>query len=172
MTTETLDINPVLSATEEAISELTELMKGVQENKVNTIPYKGSWTAPQLLRHVTKSLHGMAGALGMEAKQAPRDPSVRVEQLKIIMQDSSNKLTPPDFIVPEEMIYEKNASIQALNSSFIDFKKIAESAKLNDLIEGFPLGPITKFEIIHFVLYHTQRHLQQMKRICEALEEL
>ena len=170
MTTKTLDTNETLSATADVISELTDLMLSVDEDKVNTIPYDGSWTAPQLLRHVTKSINGMTKAMHKDAKPAERNPGERIEELKKIFLDFSKKLTQPDFIVPEELIYEKQSSIEELNKSFNRFKESADNANLDDLVEGLPLGPITKLEIIHFVLYHTQRHLHQMKKICEALK--
>ena len=170
MTTRTLDTNETLSATAVAISELTDLMLAVDEDKINTIPYDGSWTAPQLLRHVTKSINGMTKAMHMDAKPAERNPGERIEELKKIFLNFSKKLTQPDFIVPEELIYEKQSSIEELNKSFNRFKESAVNANLDDLVVGLPLGPITKLEIIHFVLYHTQRHLHQMKKICEALK--
>ena len=145
-------------------------MLAVDEDKINTIPYDGSWTAPQLLRHVTKSINGMTKAMHKDAKPAERNPGERIEELKKIFLNFSKKLTQPDFIVPEELIYEKQSSIEELNKSFNRFKESAGNANLDDLIEGLPLGPITKLEIIHFVLYHTQRHLHQMKKICEALK--
>jgi hypothetical protein len=92
-----------------------------------------------------------------------------VDQLKKIFLDFSKKLTQPDFIVPEDRIYEKESAVEELNTSFSRFKESTVGANLDDLIEGLPIGPVTKLEIIHFVLYHTQRHLYQMKRICEAL---
>jgi len=45
-----------------------------------------------------------------------------------------------------------------------------KTVNANELITGLPLGPITKLEIIHFIFYHFQRHLIQMKRITEALK--
>ena len=146
-------------------------MLSVDENRINTIPYEGSWTAPQLLRHVTKSINGMAKAMDMDAKPAERDPGERIEELKKIFLDFSKKLKSPDFIVPEEGTYERQSTIDKLNESFNQFKEKANSENLNDLVEGLPLGPITKLEIIHFVLFHTQRHLHQMKKICKALKD-
>ncbi len=172
MATGNLDTNKVTSATADAISELTDLMAAVNEDKVNTIPYEGSWTAPQLLRHVTKSINGMTKALHMEAKPAERNQGKRIEELKKVFLDFSIKLTQPEFIVPEEMIYKKQVSIEELNKSFNLFKESAESAKLYELVKCLLFGPITKLEITHFVLYHTQRHLHQMKKICEALKNI
>jgi phage-related protein len=170
MTTTTSNTNEILSTTSDAVDQLSGLMSAVDDNKVNTIPYEGSWTAPQLLRHVTKSINGMTQAMHMDAKPAERDPGERIEQLKAIFLDFSKKLTQPEFIRPEEQVYEKQSSIEELKASFSQFKESAANANLNDLIDGLPLGPITKLEIIHFVLYHTQRHLHQMKNICAALK--
>ena len=170
MAAATSNSNEILSATSDAITELTDLMQAVDDNKVNTIPYDGSWTAPQLLRHVTKSINGMTKAIHMDAKPAERDPGERIEQLKTIFLDFSKKLTQPEFIKPEEQVYEKQASIEELKTAFHQFKESAGHTNLDELVEGLPLGPITKLEIIHFVLYHTQRHLHQMKRICAALK--
>lgn len=169
MTTETSATSEILTATGDAIAQLTELMSAVDEEKVNTIPYEGSWTAPQLLRHVTKSINGMTRAMQTDAKPANRDPSERIDQLKSIFLDFSKKLTQPEFIVPEDRVYEKQPAIEELNKSFNRFKESAVSVNSHELVEGLPLGPITKLEIIHFVLYHTQRHLHQMKKICNAL---
>ena len=113
----------------------------------------------------------MAKAMLMDAKPAERDPGERIEELKKVFLDFSKKLNSPDFIVPEEGTYERQPTIEKLNESFNQFKLNANSANLNDLVEGLPLGPITKLEIIHFVLFHTQRHLHQMKKIYETLKD-
>ena len=170
MVTEILDKNEIFTATGEAVSQLTALMLSVDENQINSIPYENSWTAPQLLRHVTKSINGMAKAMLMDAKPAGRDPGERIEELKKIFLDFSHKLQSPEFIVPEEGNYERQPAIDTLNNAFNQFKENANSADLNGLVQGLPLGPITKLEIIHFVLFHTQRHLNQMKKICEAIK--
>ena len=171
MTTASSDKNEILAATAETVSQLVKLMSSVDDKNINTIPYEGSWTAPQLLRHVTKSIDGMATAIRANAKSAERDPGERIEELKKVFLDLSKKLKSPEFIVPEEGNYEKQPAINDLDRSFIQFKDNANKANLDDLVEGLPLGPITKLEIIHFVLFHTQRHLQQMKKICDALKE-
>ena len=171
MIIEALDTDNILLATSGAVSELSNLMEAVKEEKVNSVPFHGSWTAPQLLRHVSKSIKKMAKAIQMEARLAKRDPRERIEELKNVFLDFSKKLTQPDFLIPETQVYEKKSAIDELNKSFSEFRKNAYTANLNEIVEGLPLGPITKLEIIHFVLFHTQRHLHQMKKICEALKK-
>ena len=172
MATGTFNKNEILTETGEVISQLIDLMMNVDETKINTIPYEGSWTAPQLLDHVTKSISGIGQAMLKDAKPAGRDPGERIEELKKIFLDFSKKMKSPEFIVPEEGDYDREATIEKLSKSFNQFKDNANKANLDELVEGLPLGPITKLEIIHFVLFHTQRHLHQMKKICEALKNV
>ena len=170
MITETSGKQEILTAIDEAVSELQSLIAFLDESKINTVPYKDSWTAGQLFRHVTKSTNGMAKVMRMNTKPAERDPGEKIPMLKKAFLDFSHKMKSPDFIIPEEGPYLKQASIEELNSSFEQLKENTNKANLTDMTEDLPLGAITKLEMLHFVLYHTQRHLHQMKKICVALE--
>ncbi len=159
----------LFSGIDKTVTELLDLVFYLDADKINTVPYKDSWTAAQLLRHVTKSTVAMAKGMDAPGKPPEREPDARVAELEKVFLDFSTKLNAPDFIVPEEGTYEKDRSMQELKTAFDKLKENANKADLNTLLEGLPLGPITKLEILHFSLYHTQRHLQQMKRIVEAL---
>ena len=172
MITETSNKNELLTAIEEEVSQLRNLVSSLDEDRINSIPYKHSWTAGQLLRHVTKSTNGMTKAMRMESKPAERDAGEKIPGLKKTFLDFSSKMKSPEFIIPEEGPYEKHVAIEELNKSFELLKENANNANLTDIVEGLPLGAITKLEILHFVLYHTKRHLHQMKKICDALNEL
>ena len=159
----------LLPEIDKTVTELLDLMFFLDEDKINTVPYKDSWTAAQLLRHVTKSTIGMAKAMAAPDKPPGSEPDARLPELQSVFLDFSTKLNSPEFIVPEAGPYEKDRSMQELKLAFDKLKDNASKRDLNSLVEGLPLGPITKLEILHFSLYHTQRHLQQMKRIVDAL---
>ena len=55
MITETSPKNELLTAIDEAISELVGIVSPMDEKKINEVPYKDSWTVGQLFRHVTKT---------------------------------------------------------------------------------------------------------------------
>jgi hypothetical protein len=171
MITDASDKNELLIAIEDALSQLLGLMSSLDEGKINIVPYKDSWTAGQLFRHVTKSNNGMSKAMRMESKPAERDAGEKIPELRKTFLDFSHKMKSPEFIVPEEGPYEKQASIEALNKSFEKLKESTNNATLTDMADNLPLGAITKLEVLHFVLYHTQRHLHQMNKICDALKK-
>lgn len=170
MITETSAKDELFGAIDKAVSEMAGLIAALDEDQINFVPYKDSWTAGQLLRHVTKSTNGMGKAMGTKSKHAERDPGEKIPQLKKAFLDFSTKMKSPDFIIPEEGQYEKKTSINDINKSFEQFKDNTNKANLHDIVEGLPLGEITKLEILHFVLYHTQRHLHQLKKIYDVLK--
>ena len=170
MITENSDKRELLTAIDEAVSGLQELMSSLEENLVNTVPYKDSWTAGQLFRHVAKSTKGIARIMRTDGTPAERDAGERIPELKKSFLNFSIKMQSPEFIIPETGPYEKGAIIEEMNKSFKLLQESTNTANLSGLVDGLPLGAITKLEAIHFVLYHTQRHLHQMKKICDAVK--
>lgn len=159
----------LISEIDKTVTNLLDQMSSLDESKINIIPYQDSWTAAQLLRHVTKSTAGMARSMNAAYQPPGREPDLRIPELQKVFLDFTTKLNSPEFIIPEDGPYEKDQSMQELKIAFNKLKENARNVDLNSLVEGLPLGPITKLEILHFSLYHTQRHLNQMKRIIEAL---
>ena len=100
---------------------------------------------------------------------AERDPGERILGLKQNFLDITKTMQSPAFIVPEKMHYNKESLIIEFEAALAPLTKLKD-VNLNELITGLPLGPITKLEIVHFIFYHLQRHLIQMKRITEALK--
>jgi hypothetical protein len=115
-------------------------MSSLDENKINTVPYKDSWTAGQLFRHVTKSTSTMAKAMRTKSKPAEGGAGEKISELKKTFLDFSKKLKSPDFIVPEEGVYERRATIEELNNSFKLLNQNATDASLTDMVENLPLG--------------------------------
>mgnify|MGYP001612942603 CR=1 FL=1 len=151
------------------ITQLTQQVASLEDKDFNKIPFEGSWNAGQLLRHVTKSIDGMANLMLVPAAPVDRNPEQKIAELRGIFLNYENKMEAPEFIVPEDEAYKKQQSIDELNQSFKRLNVNAEHANLNDLIEDLPFGATTKLEILHFVLFHTQRHQHQLQKICAAL---
>lgn len=169
MTSETLDKASLFSSLDEAASQLHELMAPLDESKLNVIPYPGSWTAGMLYRHVTKVIDNITRALQKPSKPAERDADEKVSELKKTFLDFSTKMKSPDIAIPEEGVYQKQDVLDKLQVSVSRFKEAAANQDGNELVTGLPVGDVTKLELLHFVLYHTQRHLNQMRKIVDAL---
>jgi hypothetical protein len=157
-------------AVREAVAALRNVLLSLDEQAMNTVPFNDSWTAAQVAQHVSKSTNFMAKAMATEPKDARRRPDEKIPELKKIFLDFSTKLKSPDFIIPEEGHYAKEAVTEKLDRAFERLQENVGHANLNDLVENLPFGPTTKLELLHFVVYHTQRHLNQLTKIAGALK--
>ncbi len=169
MTTETVNKADLLNEIDDTVSELVEVMTSLDEDEVNMIPYKDGWTAGQLFQHITKSTERLSGAMEKEGVAADRDPFEQVNDLKKTFLDFSAKMKSPGFVVPEDDTYVKIDAIKKMGGAFQRLKESIKDKDLSVVVKGSSLGDATKWELLHFVLYHTQRHLHQMKKIHEAL---
>src|SRR4029450_12153777 len=96
------------------------------------------------------------------------DPSEKILPLKQNFLDITKKMQSPQFIVPEKKEFDKPSLITEFEAALSPLTRL-KNVNANELITDLPLGPTTKLELLHFILYHLQRHLIQMKRITEAL---
>jgi hypothetical protein len=169
---ETGTINPteLFASLDETTSELKQLIASIDETAVNTVPFKDSWTPAQLIVHVTKSNKAIAQGLNMNGNNTERDPEAGVPKLKKMFLDFDIKYQSPQFIVPEEKEYNKEEIITAFQNSVERLQHVRNNINLSEMINLPPFGEVTKLEILHFVLYHTKRHIHQLKNIIHILQ--
>ena len=170
MIANSLNTKELFISLDDASSQLLNMIASLSEAELNDVPFKNSWTAAQLASHVTKSNSSISQALNIEAKPAERDPAERVQELKRMFLDFTTKFQSPDFISPMQGSYEKEILISKLNRSVERLKEAARKVNLTDIINLPAFGEITKFELLHFVLYHTKRHIHQLKNIMRIIE--
>jgi hypothetical protein len=155
---------------EEASLAVLQLANSFSEKGFNTVPFEGSWTAAQVIDHITKSNKSIVQALNLEGKPAGRKPDERTPELAKIFLDFTTKMKSPDFILPTQDNYPKASLIMSLESSVEKLKETAGNTSLSGAIEHPAFGEITKLELLYFVVYHTQRHTHQLQHIYEIVE--
>ena len=171
MTAETLNTKQLFTSLGETWVELVYMISSTNESRINAVPFEGSWTAAQLATHVIKSNKAITQGLHMEGKPAERNPEAGVPHLKKMFLNFETKFQSPEFIVPENKQYNKEAVVTALNRSIELLKEAGNKVNLAEIINLPVFGEITKLELLYFVLYHTQRHIHQLKGILRVLQE-
>lgn len=165
MLTDTVDAKELFASLDEAWSELFNLVSSTNETLINKVPFKDSWTVGQLARHVTKSNMGMAKVLKMQGNVAERDPAAGAAKMKKIFLDFNAKYKSPEFIIPEAGDYNKESVINDLENSIQQLKEERVKQDLSQMLQVPIFGEVTKLELYYFILYHTQRHIYQLKNI-------
>ncbi|RYD82704.1 MAG: DinB family protein [Sphingobacteriales bacterium] len=151
-------------------AKLMELVNAIPADQTDSIPFEGSWTAGQLLEHVDKAvspeiLHG-----NVQATDRPAD--AKVEEVKKIFLDFSQKFTSPEFIEPTEQVHDKNVLLQSLQTKFDQLIQSVKTLNMGEECTDFEvpgMGKFTRYEWISFYMIHTQRHLHQLENIIKKL---
>ncbi|WP_164849855.1 DinB family protein [Mucilaginibacter limnophilus] len=140
----------------------------------NSVPYPGSWTPGQCAQHIRMSASGFNDVLNGRVTDTNREPDAGVEQIKAQFLNFDLKMQSPDFVVPEEKAYDQEEMIQALKVIRENVLNSVQSLDLDKTCISFKVpgaGWFTRFEAASFVLYHTQRHVHQLKKMQKAFEE-
>ena len=171
MITDRINTKELFLSLDETWSELLKLISSADASIINTIPFEDSWTAAQLATHVTKSNKAIVQGLIMEGKPAERNPGERVQELKELFLDFTIKMKSPEFILPTQKTCNKEMILADLKKSIEQLKESGNKVNLSEAISHRAFGEITKFELLHFVLHHTQRHIHQLKEIIKTLKK-
>jgi len=169
MTTGTLQVSDFFASLDDTTAELLNLVSSTDAGTINAVPFENSWTAAELAVHVTKSNNAIIQALDMKGVRAERNPAKRVTELKMMFLDFTTKFTSPEFITPKQGVYEKGALMAGLKRSIEQLNDLRNKIDLTEIISLPAFGEITKLELLYFVLYHTHRHIHQLKNMLTIL---
>ena len=140
-------------------------------DEINIAPYKKGWTPAQVINHLTKSNVSIAKAMSLEGAVTNRPPDKRVAELRQMFLDYSVKFDSPQFIWPEEGWYDKQLCIKAFSHSIETLREAASAFNLSEAITHPAFGEITKLELLHFIVVHTQRHLRQINKMITIMKK-
>lgn len=157
---------------DKAMKETISLISSANESNINKVPFKDSWTAAQTARHLIKAGSGMVEMFNTEAPKANRVADEKAAELKDILLNFDLKMDSPDFIVPEDKQYTKEELIietDKIREETIEVLKTAQLDEIPETEDDNPLKGYTKLELLHFAVYHTQRHNRQIRNILNAL---
>jgi len=163
----------IITQLENALGETVSLLSSLNEQELNKVPFKGSWTAAQVGRHLFKSEDGIDELFYATTQPAARQPDEKAEEFKKIFLDFTIKMDSPDFLIPESTDYEKGKLIESLSATKVKVLKALETSNLNQIApleDSHPLKGSTKLEIVYFMAYHAMRHNHQIKKIKEAIQ--
>jgi dihydrofolate reductase len=166
MLTEKLNLDALNKAIDITTSCFLEMVEAFSQQDINKIPFENSWTAAQVAEHVTRSNIGIIKSLRQPGKAASRGVDEGVQRLKDLFLNFEKKLQSPQFIMPTRNIYDKEWVISHLRKSILELKDVTAKVNHYEAIDHPIFGEITKYELLHFVVYHTQRHIHQLTNIC------
>jgi len=169
-TKNSIDLTQIPGEIKRTKTELLAVVSSFPQEKINTVPFAGSWTAGQVSEHLLKAVG--TDLLYGKTKKADRDPAEKIETLEKIFLDFNTKLTSPDFILPSNRVQEKEDLLGKLESLWNRIDKAAGELDLDEICLDFEMpgmGTLTRLEWICFFICHTRRHIFQLTNIHRKL---
>ncbi|HEY5461629.1 MAG TPA: DinB family protein [Hanamia sp.] len=159
---------------EKTSDELIRLISSISEEQFNEIPFDGSWTAAQVGDHLLKS-YGLIKVLNGQAVETRRLPVKEIETVKKIFIDFDAKYKSAENLFPTNEPIEKEKLLSELHKRIGQIKEVIQIKDLTETCVGVPfkgIGELTRIEWLYVILYHTQRHIHQIKNILKSLESI
>lgn len=151
--------------------ELLDIIASVGEEKLNVVPTDGDWSIGQVADHLLKS-YDIADVLDKKATPTNRPADQKEEMIKHLFLDFNIKMKSPEAIRPASDPINKTQLLSALKGRFKQFEEIIRNQDLTLIcLDGeIPeFGEFSRLEWIYFTLYHTQRHIHQIKQTLERV---
>jgi hypothetical protein len=175
MSTQTELMNEqLLKETHEIFSDLYKTARMFINEQVDLIPFEGSWTPGQVMEHMLKAVAGIPGLCMGNTQPAQRPQDEKTEAIKKLFLDFSIKFKSPDFIEPTETQHDRNQQMTEFEQTEQAFADMISSQDLSLLCTDFDLpgfGQLTRYELLHFGLVHTQRHTWQLNNILKIVTQ-
>ena len=165
MMAEKINTKELFQSLDDTTSEFLEIVSSFDDQEINKKPQHGGWTPAQIAEHVTRSNNNIAEEMSKEGKVCEREPNLGVERIKSIFLNFEKKLNSPEFILPTRETYERETVIHELKISIERLMDVAKKEDPLQIIHHAIFGDITRLETLYFVVYHTQRHIHQLKNV-------
>lgn len=162
----------MLDEFDKATEEIKQLLASLNDEQLNTIPSKGSWTAGQVAQHLVMSHTGFAELLNGSVKETERAPDEMIATIKKDFLDFSIKMDSPGFVRPANNNYKKEDLLHSLQDIKASIDKAIQTLDLSKTCVAFELPVysfLTRSEATWFVICHTQRHIHQLKNIAQTI---
>ena len=157
---------------ETVTTELLLMIGSFDQGQINLIPFENSWTVAQVADHLCKSDASVLASISEDGTPTERAPDEKNPELKGIFLNFDIKFKSPAMIIPDNKVFNKEELIARLKETRSELSAAAATLNLSEICTHEVLGSMTRLEFLSFVIYHTQRHVHQLKHIREKIAPL
>lgn len=147
---------------------LLQAVSSFEQEQVDMVPFEDSWTAGQVAEHMILANSGFVELINGPARPTQRRHDQMAEGIKTAFLDFQTKMKSPEFVRPVRSVHQKEELLKKMEKIKEELLNAVSGADLVKTCTAFEipsLGHLTRLEALYFVLYHTQRHVRQLKNI-------
>jgi hypothetical protein len=151
---------------------LLQAFKAFDSAKFTRKPFPGSWSPAELGEHLLGLEYGVSKVLQGPAEVTERDPAKKIQVVKDAFADPDKKYASPENILPAGKITKQAELLERLWSQREFQTALISDMDLDLLCTEFKhprLGGFTRLEWVYFNIEHTNRHLEQLKKMAAVM---
>ncbi|GAO41928.1 DinB family protein [Flavihumibacter petaseus] len=148
-----------------AFDDFISTLESFPEDRINKVPFPGSWTPAQVAVHITKATRGVPDH---QTKPSDREVDAMLPKIRPWWEDLNQKFKAPEPLLPDDGHHEKSALLAALKAARETDLTIIKGKDLSEICMDFPLptiGFLTRYEWLWFIQMHLKRHLFQLENM-------
>ncbi|MGH2623325.1 MAG: DinB family protein [Sphingobacterium sp.] len=145
-------------------ADLLAILNSLTEEQLNYTPTQ-DWTIGQFGVHLLKS-YAFIGILNGTTKPTTRPFDQKLPPIEKIFSDQTIKMESPEAIKPSQENTNKTKLINSLNKRIEQIRLAIQTLDLSETCIDFSIpqyGEFTRYEGVWFNIYHTRRHVWQIK---------
>jgi hypothetical protein len=155
----------LLAEIRDCFRELKNTIAAFKNEQYNSVPFQGSWTPGQIIEHIIKFASGIPDN---HTEFTHRQFDEKMEPVRQLFLNFSIKMHSPDFVQPGNPTRDKMEAFRIFNAIQDRLERTIKTADLTVTCLDFEMpvfGNLTRYEWLKFILFHTQRHIHQLKNI-------
>ncbi|MDQ6813303.1 MAG: DinB family protein [Bacteroidota bacterium] len=168
MTTPNVDTVHLIQTFDTTTQQLLRAIASFSESQFHSIPFEASWTPAQVYEHIIKSNKSIVKALTGTGVLTSRRPDERALEIKELFLSTTNKFLSPQSVFPTLGNLEKEEVTERLKELAAHLNLLISTINLYETVTIPGFGQLTKLELLHFIIYHSQRHLRQLQNMLET----
>lgn len=154
--------------------DLNRTLSRFSDETLNTVPFEGSWTAGQVAEHIINSqLYILTQLSEGPVSTADRLYDQEVNTIQAIFRDMESKAKTDESIAPGPPTHDLRKLLETLNKQKEQQIEIIKTRKLEEFCATleFPgIGHLSRYEWMHMMIEHGQRHRRQIDNIYKKLD--
>ncbi len=156
------------TALDSAFRNFKTSLLSIDEDRINEVPFEGSWTPAQVTMHIILATDGVPDR---STAATDRSADAMLPAIRPWWEDLSKKFQAPGPLLPDSRERSQSELISELDRVHQKDLNIIGEKELSEICVDFELptiGYLTRFEWLWFIEMHLKRHSHQLKKIHEA----
>jgi hypothetical protein len=152
-----------------AFDEFISMLSSFDEERMNRIPFPGSWTPAQVATHIILATDGVPDHT---TRPAERAPGAFLPMIRPWWEDLNQKFKAPEPLKPDDKPHSKKDLLSTLRQVREKDLAIIADQDLSLICQDLELptiGYLTRYEWLWFIQMHLKRHLYQLQNISKKI---